>query len=372
MASDNTMVRSLRLHNFKCFEDQILGFGNLTLLAGLNGSGKSSVIQSMALLRQSYQQGLLQEVGLALNGDLVQLGTGKDVFFEGATSNQFGFDADFADHVHGSWRFDYDREADVVRLISDPVPELIYSRNLFADNFQYLSAERIGPRTTSAISDYMVREHRQLGTRGEYTSHFLSLFQGQKIVSGVLAHPRATAPTLKPQVEAWMSEISPGVRIDVMSYTDIDVVSLQYSFVMGEQVSNRYRSTNVGFGITYTLPVVVALLSASPGALVLLENPEAHLHPQGQVRMGELMARAASCGIQIVVESHSDHILNGVRVAVREGLLSPEQLRLYFLERTSQQMSSHVISPRVDHNGRIDQWPDGFFDEWEKSLEKLL
>ena len=88
--------------------------------------------------------------------------------------------------------------------------------------------------------------------------------------------------------------------------------------------------------------------------------------------MGELMARAASCGIQIVVESHSDHILNGVRVAVREGLLSPEQLRLYFLERTSQQMSSHVISPRVDHNGRIDQWPDGFFDEWEKSLEKLL
>lgn len=366
------MIHSFHIRNFKCFEEQTFDFGYLTLLSGLNGSGKSSVLQGLVLLRQSHQQGLLQSIGLSLNGDLVQLGTGKDVFYEGASSDEFGFDVGFADRMRGSWRFDYDREADVVRLISEPVPEPIYARSLFADNFQYLSAERIGPRTSFATSDYLVREHRQLGTRGEYTSHFLSLFEGQKIACDALAHPNVDAETLKVQVEAWMNEISPGVRVDVMSYPDIDVVSLQYSFVIGEQVSNLYRSTNVGFGITYTLPVVVALLSASPGALVLLENPEAHLHPQGQVRMGELMARAASCGIQIVVESHSDHILNGVRVAIRQGLLSPEQLRLYFLERTSHQMSSHIISPQIDHNGRIDQWPDGFFDEWEKTLEKLL
>jgi len=217
-----------------------------------------------------------------------------------------------------------------------------------------------------------VREHRQLGVSGEYTSHFLSLFGERQVAQEILTHPQERTLTLKAQVDAWMGEVSPGIQVEVRSYPDIDFISLQYAFVVGKQVSNSYRSPNVGFGITFTLPVVVALLSASPGALVLLENPEAHLHPQGQVKMGELMARAASCGIQVVVESHSDHILNGVRIAVRQGLLAPEQVRLHFLDRKPDQLSSHVVSPQIDRDGRIDRWPEGFFDEWDKSLEKLL
>ena len=118
----------------------------------------------------------------------------------------------------------------------------------------------------------------------------------------------------------------------------------------------------------------MALLASQQDALVLLENPEAHLHPRGQFQLGELMARAASCGIQVVVESHSDHVLNGIRIAVRQGILAPKQVRLYYLERKPEidQISSQVISPCIDKNGRMDQWPDGFFDEWEKSLEMLL
>jgi predicted ATPase len=312
-------------------------------------------------------------VGLALNGDLAQLGTARDVFYEGATSSQFGFDVDFDGRLAGSWRFEYDAEADVVRAGPTSVPESVYHANLFGDDFHYLSAERIGPRLSFPKSDYWVREHRQLGVSGQYTSHFLSLFGEQRIAHPSLSHPREKTLTLTAQVDAWMGEVSPGIRVEVKSSSEIiDLISLQYAFVVENQVSNSYRSANVGFGITYTLPVVVALLASSPGALILLENPEAHLHPQGQVKMGELMARAASCGIQVAVESHSDHILNGVRIAVRQGILAPEQVRLHFLDRKPDQLSSHVVSLQVDRDGRIDRWPEGFFDEWDKSLEKLL
>lgn len=374
------MIRSLDIHNFKCFEKQRFEFAPLTLLTGLNGMGKSSVLQSLLLLRQSYQQGLLRSEGLSLKGDLVQLGMAQDVFYEDAKGDQFGFALDFDFDLDSSrnhaafWRFNYEPEADVVRLAASQVQEEVYKQSLFNDNFHYLQAERIGPRTTFPTSDYIVRKHRQIGARGEYTAHFLKLFGSEKIIDEAIAHPKEKAKNLKAQIEAWMSEISPGIRIEITPYTDMDLVKLQYKFAAGPVVSNSYRSTNVGFGITYTLPVLVALLSSAQGELVLLENPEAHLHPQGQAKLGELMARAASCGIQVVVETHSDHLLNGIRVAVNRSLLAPEKVRLYFLSRQEQdgQLESSVISPRMDRNGRIDQWPDGFFDEWDKSLEQLL
>ena len=165
-----------------------------------------------------------------------------------------------------------------MRLLPDGAGDRIYEESLFGDSLCYISAERSGPRTVFSTSDYLVRRHRQLGVRGEYTAQYLSLFGDEKILQE-MAHPSEASLSLKAQVEAWMSEVSPGVRLDLERYDAIDAVSIGYSFVMGHLISNRYRSTNVGFGITYTLPVVVALLAARQGALVLLENPEAHLHP---------------------------------------------------------------------------------------------
>ncbi|MCK5523174.1 MAG: DUF3696 domain-containing protein [Thiomargarita sp.] len=187
-----------------------------------------------------------------------------------------------------------------------------------------------------------------------------------------MAFPGVKSQTLNLQVEAWLNQISPGIRLNLTDNHRMDLINLQYSFP--KQRKAQYRATNVGFGITFVLPVIVALLSSSPGALVLLENPEAHLHPQGQAKMGELIARAASCGIQVVVETHSDHVLNGIRIAVHAGLLKPEEVNLHFFQRSNKpdDMGSEIISPKVNRDGRLDQWPDGFFDEWDKSLERLL
>jgi len=176
------------------------------------------------------------------------------------------------------------------------------------------------------------------------------------------------------QVEAWIGEVCPGTRIELTPNLDLDLISLRYSFGLGNYVSNAYRATNVGFGISYTLPILVAILSSSAGSLLLVENPEAHLHPKGQAEMGGLLARAADGGVQVLVETHSDHVLNGIRLAVHAGQVSPTDVRLHYFERQERggQVRSEVISPQIDRNGRIDQWPEGFFDEWDKSLEALL
>lgn len=375
------MLRSLRLQNYKCFENQYLEFSALTLLSGLNGTGKSSVIQSLLLLRQSYQQNLLLTTGLALNGDLIHIGTAKDALFEGAKEDVIGFDLTLGDGTtKGAWRFNYDREADVLALaLNDPLiedynnsPNIIYTSSLFGRDFHYLQAERIGPRSFFETSDFLVHQQRQLGPAGEFTAQFLNVFRNQNIFNQALGHPEAVSLALISQVEAWLGEVSPGTRIKLTPNSNTDTINLQYSFVVGNQRSNDYRATNVGFGITYALPIIVAVLSSTPDSLLLIENPEAHLHPRGQARMGELLALAATCGIQVVIETHSDHVLNGIRLAVYSKKLAPDDVRLHYFQRNSENGQSLVISPRIDRNGRIDRWPDGFFDEWDKSLEALL
>lgn len=368
------MINSLQLINFKCFKNQKITLGNLTLLSGLNGMGKSTMMQAMLLLRQSYLLGLLQKGELALNGELARLGTAQDVLFEEATQDRIGIELEMENGKKADWHFQYNRETDVLAQSSSNVDRQIFTSALFNDNFHYLQAERIGPRTSFKMSDYMVRQHKQIGPQGEYTAHFLQLFGMNKIPCKDLSHPKSKGPTIQLEVEAWLSEVSPGTRIHVESFSNMDLVNLNYSVMMGKQVSKKYRSTNVGFGITFTLPVLTAILASEPGTIIFLENPEAHLHPKGQVRLGELMAIAAQCGIQIVVETHSDHILNGIRIAVYSEKMIPENISLNFFEKREYEAGSQIviISPKIDRNGRIDYWPDGFFDEWDKSLEALL
>jgi len=367
------MIQSIELRNFKCFEQQLIVLKPLTLLAGLNSSGKSTIIQSLLLLRQSYLENLLPKIGLTLNGKLAELGTAKDVLFEEAENDEIAFELTDDMPANLTLRFAYSEQSDVLAVNGyDHVGE-IWKTSLFRDEFQYLRAERIGPRTSFEMSDYEVRHHRQLGSRGEFTAHFLSLFGSETVELVGLRHPSASSNTLQSQVEAWMTEISPGIRLNIKSYSEMDLVTFNVAYSSGNQVaSSEYRPTNVGFGITYALPIVVSVLSAHSGTLVIVENPEAHLHPRGQVKMGLLLAQAAAAGIQILIETHSDHILNGIRLAVHERKTSASNVALYHSKWSPGGKSPSLTLVGIDENGRLSEWPDGFFDELERSLDQLI
>ena len=100
---------------------------------------------------------------------------------------------------------------------------------------------------------------------------------------------------------------------------------------------------------------------------MLIENPEVHLHPAGQALMGLFLADVARAGVQVVVETHSDHVLNGVRRAVKRGDLAPDEVAIHFF-RARSEGGAQVHSPTIDSAGNIDVWPAGFFDQFDKDM----
>lgn len=141
---------------------------------------------------------------------------------------------------------------------------------------------------------------------------------------------------------------------------------------LGEESTN---ALNMGFGVSYSLPIIVALLSAREGDILVLENPEAHLHPRGQRKIGELVALAAANGVQIFMETHSDHVLNGIRLSVRNKKISSDKVKInYFYEYLSEEgiQKHEKTSPEILEDGSLSNWPEGFFDEWDKAIDELF
>ena len=384
------MIDLLSLTNFKAFRSADIRLAPVTLLTGLNSSGKSTVLQSLALLRQSYDSGTListdgdsdEHGGFLLDGDLVELGTGQDLlhedFVRGETETDplitVGFRTDSGQTY--AWSAQYAPEQDVLPsprvVLPSDLPELWAQTPLFSRRFQYLKADRIVPATSYPRSHHQAIGRGFLGSRGEHTVNFLRHHAQDIVPDGPLRHPEARAHTFLDQVVAWMQELCPGVNLEATEIPGIDSVRLSYGFggTAGLDSSQRRRPTNVGFGLTYALPIVVACLTAAPGSLILLENPEAHLHPRGQARMAALIAAAAAAGAQLIVETHSDHVLDGTRLAVKQGRLKAADTAVHYFRGNG--AGVQIVTPVVGEDGTLSEWPEGFFDETDHTLDQLL
>lgn len=398
-------LNSVHLKNFKCFRDVDIEISGLTILTGINGMGKSSVIQALLLLRQSFNMSNRMNRRLKLNGELVELGTGPDVFFDLAEDDDltigYEFDETGVEEFRSEYRYTYDRESQTLRPNSSKEAfnnrhdeywdsekkewvEMLRSemdRNgrtplrqppLFSPmGFQYLSAERLGPRKMLPSSEEH-SQYNQIGSQGEFV---LGLLSERSSVAFLEDDPRlhssSSSVSLKTQVEAWLHEITPGTRLEISKYNDIDSMSSRYSFERkGDVPSKPFRATNVGFGISYVLPVIVSLLSARKSSIAIIENPEAHLHPKGQTRLGYLAAMASEAGVQVIIETHSDHFLDGVRLAAKEKICNPKNVAIHYFTRFGSEAA--MISPELLEDGRLSEWPEGFFDERDDNLARLL
>lgn len=379
------MITGLSLANFKGSKYLDINIEPLTLLSGLNSAGKSTVLQSLCLARQSFGAEGAVPNAVELRGPLVEFGVFRDLISHGAETDSVSIGIR---SEGGAWLCAF--TADLNQSFATAFElEGTFPRELIGSDFQLLLADRAAPATRfpTPLGRHVLAG--KLGARGEFTADVLarSAMEPEPVpvtrqagfdavmTGGAVGIKVAPTASLLDQVSAWLQYISPGVRVRAETIATTDDVKLVFEYVGRrglEETATPIRPTNVGFGLTYVLPVIVAALTLPRGGTLLLENPEAHLHPRGQFYLGVLLAKAAHDGVQVLVESHSDHVLNGIRVSAKQRIIAGSSVAFHYFTRDIETGGVAVESPPLMDDGSIPVWPAGFFDEWDNALMKLL
>ena len=355
------MLNEIRFNNFKCFEDATIKLNKLTVLTGLNGMGKSTVIQGILALRQSYLMNNLNR-GLELSGKYIDLGNGQDILYEKAVKDE-KITITLVDDIKKKYCFEYEANALTLKNADENYTQV--NDIIKTNKFIYLAADRIIPRKRYDIGNPEDVDNRDFGNDGEFVLQYLN-------DHGTETDEGNKEKNLNIELEKWMEEISPGAEPVVTLNPDNQLADLKFRFREGKYMTNPYKAINVGFGLTYVLPVVVSLLTAREGDYIIIENPEAHIHPRGQRKLGELISLAVQNGAQVILETHSDHVMNGIRLAVKTGTVSKDEVGFVYFYKDVSTYEHLCLYPQIDENGKFDFWPNGFFDEWENSLMELL
>ncbi|MBR6219005.1 MAG: DUF3696 domain-containing protein [Clostridia bacterium] len=372
------MLKFLQIENFKSLRSVGLPLERLNLLFGFNGMGKSSVIQSLLMLRQSFWQSQKTSLDrLYTNGTLINLGTCKDVFCQSAEENYMRFVLCFSGDHRQDVRFSCDSECfnqDAIPLQPSPdtsTPDILWDEALYQSRFSYLGAEHIGPREGYSTRSWLSSAINPLGNIGQYAVPFLAVNGNHVKVPDSLCLDSGKTNRLFDQVSAWMARVSPGVKILASLEPYEEMAKLNISYIGQRLETDAFTPINVGFGIPYVLPTIISLLISDANSLLMLENPESHLHPKGQTMIAELIARAASNGAQIFCESHSDHVINGVRLAVKNKLLTHSDVTVHYFDKNSNQ-ETVVTDIAIDRNGNLSDYPTGLLDEWGNLMAQLV
>lgn len=368
------MINYVQIENFKSIRKLSLPLENLNLFFGMNGMGKSTVIQALLLLRQSFWENHKSGLDfLYTNGEMIQLGTGKDVFCQSGITDNIRFYIQYGNKIKYDCYYKYELDApesDQLMRVGEK-DEDNYDVSLFSERFSYLGAEHIGPRKQYSIENWKKNGVTKLGIAGEFVVPFLAM-EGEKIrVPDEMCLQTGKTNRLIDQVSAWMAEISPGIRIAAELLPSIEKEKLGISYTGNRLVSDAFLPINVGFGIPYVLPLIVELLISDKDSLLLIENPESHLHPKGQTMIAKLISLAAGRGCQIICESHSDHVINGVRVAVKKGKISNEKVGISFFSKNKEQ-ETKVDNIYIDRKGNLSDYPSGLLDEWGILMTELI
>lgn len=350
------MVKSIKIRNFKCFKNLRLPLYGMTILSGKNATGKSTVIQALLLAdATAREKGDFVDASEALG---VAVGNPEALISQNRLELPEG---DF------ELRVLWEKEETVFVYKIDKLRsmKLSYTKSdaeLKTPLF-YLNAERLGSRISypAGVDDEILRD----GANATYLIERADLMQ--KEVPERLAL-RKESSRFSVQVENWMNAILGDVSFSIITDYGKDTTDIRYGNQLAEKA---VLPTMTGFGISYILSVVTAgLWCASTGNVILMiENPEAYLHPAAQSRMGKFLELLTEAGVQLIVETHSEHIIDGARIQAA-WMKKTDDIKIYFFEKEKEGIRVDKIN--IDENGELSEWPMGFFEQKEKDLRELF
>lgn len=347
----------LHINGFKCFVDDSLELNKITLLTGANASGKSSIIQALLLLKSASE--CTPELPVVYLNDKKYA---FDFGYPDTLINNESKDDKVSISIEsvGGMLFRGEKQPKERRLIVE-VENSEQLKACFANDFIYYCAERLGPRFEYLKNDVDIKT---CGCHGENTGNVISDNWFAKIDGKRLKNPTEGDALFNIALDNWIDYIFPGISVRIQQ-----VGSQTYQVVIRDKAHNILtNATNIGFGISYALPILTGALLAKPDSWLVVENPEAHLHAKAQSNMGYFLGVMAATGMRVLVETHSEHVVNGLRrAAMTSRMLKSEDINIFFFQGKNERC---LIT--VDEKGNLSDFPIDFFDQARQDMLEII
>lgn len=351
------MISKLTIKGFKSIDHAELDIKPLTLFVGMNSSGKSTAVQSILLAIQN----ITEEKISPINGELVSIGDFNEAtnFRSNAKEIEIQLHSFESELIHMKI---YENEHQLTKCDIEghsSVTEYLHRKN---KHVQYLSANRMGAQDTYSKN---YSSNVDFGTLGEYAIHYFETHK-KDIIKKDLIKDQELGSTLEIQVNYWMNYII-NAELSTEDIAQTDKVKAQFHVTGNRKV----RPKNIGSGLSYLIAILVSILSSNKDDLLIIENPEIHLHPKAQSRLTELFSFASSNGVNFIIETHSDHIFNGVRKAINKRRIDREKVAVYYFKIDD---NFTTIPTLIDfkENGNVVNHQRGLFDQFDDDLDELL
>ena len=392
------MITELTIKNLKSFGNSVqLAFSRVNLLTGMNGRGKSTVLQTLLILAQSYDKdkGISK---ISLGGSSVNLGSFEDVIHRGSKSQVISIDIHTDDEEDNEIHFDLSRDNGNDRQLS--IDELIVNdkskmETVVSQQFVTSSDGKM-VTTEDGIPVVAEVEERRLGSTSDVIGlrqlrniifisadreggkNIKSIEDGWTINDGVGVHGQYVMEMLeyatkeqRIQVNYWLNQVLDGGAVMTKEDKGRNEISM---YIDPAGTDKGFKPSNVGFGYSYILSILVAIVMAEKGAKLFVENPEAHLHPSAQAKLiSAIVEMTKEKDMQVFIESHSDHVLHGLQLAVNREMISNEDLTVLFFSFEENEPNLTLVNHLfVTEDGHIEKPPYGFFDQAEQDLSSLI
>ncbi|CAM3774807.1 DUF3696 domain-containing protein [Flavobacterium branchiophilum] len=333
------MINNLQINGFKCFDEIAIDLGKITLFSGTNSSGKSSAIQALLVMDNA-----IKNPTSPLNGAWLDLGKFDETRNFITRPNQF------------SIKINQEAKTNTFTCLENETkPDFNFNFDL-----NYLSANRIGPQNTYQKN---FDTKTLIGEKGEFLMDLLYKYRNLKI-DGERQISQANG-NLEYQVNSWLKKLF-NVKLELEDLGITNLLSAKYSQNNNKQI----RPYHIGTGISYVVGILILGLYLPKGSILVVENPEIHLHPKAQSELANFFCFIANAGVQVIIESHSDHIFNGIRKSVFNKTISNNDAKIHFFEMKDDVSVNHLIN--LSEKGKILDYQEGLFDQFDNDLNVLL